>query len=161
MEAARLLKARGTHIRIRLVGPTDDNPASIPESTLQQWAAEGVVDVCGATDDIPGACAEAHMAVLPSYREGLPKSLLEAAAAGLPLVATDVTGCREVCRAGETGLLVPLKSVEPLADALEKLAADPVLRKTYGSNARKAAETEFSDTAIADQTLALYRRVLG
>jgi len=148
-------------IRIRLVGPGDDNPAAIPQATLDAWADEGVVEVAGPSRDIAGAYAAAHIAVLPSYREGLPKSLLEAAAAGLPMVATDVPGCREVCRDGETGLLVPLRSIEPLADALEKLAADPALRTRLGNAARHAAETEFAEAIVIAQTLALYQAQAG
>ena len=157
VEAARLLKTRGVAIRIRLVGPGDDNPAAIPQATLDAWADEGIVEVAGPSRNIAGEYAAAHIAVLPSYREGLPKSLLEAAASGLPMVATDVPGCREVCREGETGLLVPLRSVTELADALEKLATDPALRIRLGKAARAAAETEFAEAIVIAQTLALYR----
>src|SRR3546814_14347964 len=80
--AARLLKARGVDLKVRLVGPGDDNPAAIPAATLDAWRREGVVEVAGASADIAGEYARSHIAVLPSYREGLPKSLLEAAAAG-------------------------------------------------------------------------------
>lgn len=154
--AARLLRDRGTEIRIRLVGPGDDNPAAIPDATLAGWAIEGVVDIAGASDDIAGEYARAHIAVLPSYREGLPKSLLEAAATGLPMVATDVPGCREVCRHEETGLLVPVRTSGPLADALEKLAKDEQLRGTYGKAARQLAESSFAEPVIVAQTMALY-----
>jgi len=160
VEAARILKARNVDIRIRLVGPGDDNPAAIPAATLQEWSREGIVEVAGPSRDIAGEYARAHIAVLPSYREGLPKSLLEAAAAGLPMVATDVPGCREVCRDGETGLLVPLRSVEPLAGALEKLATDPALRASLGKAARRAAETEFAERIVTAQTVALYEELV-
>jgi glycosyltransferase involved in cell wall biosynthesis len=160
VEAARILKARNVDIRIRLVGPGDDNPAAIPKATLKEWSREGIVDVAGASRDIAGEYARAHIAVLPSYREGLPKSLLEAAAAGLPMVATDVPGCREVCRNGETGLLVPLRSVEPVADALQRLATDPALRATLGQAARRAAETEFAEGIVTAQTVALYEELV-
>ncbi len=160
VEAARLLKSRDVAIRIRLVGPTDDNPASIPEDVLTRWAAEGAVEVVGPSDDVAGEYARASIAVLPSYREGLPKTLLEAAAAGLPMVATDVPGCREICRDGETGLLIPARTAEPLADALERLAKDPDLRRDYGAAARRLAVTEFSDRLVVRQTLDLYRTLL-
>jgi len=160
VEAARLLRSRGVAIRIRLVGPTDDNPASISEEILTRWAAEGAVEVVGPSDDVAGEYARASIAVLPSYREGLPKALLEAAAAGLPMVATDVPGCREICRDGETGLLVPVRTVEPLADALERLATDPDLRSRLGTNARRAVEQDFAEPIIVKQTLDLYRRLL-
>jgi glycosyltransferase involved in cell wall biosynthesis len=159
--AAKLLKSRGVPIRIRLVGPGDDNPASIPKSQLDEWARAGAVEVAGPSDDIPGVYAGADIAVLPSYREGLPKSLLEAAAAGLPLVATNAPGCREICRDGETGLLVPVQSVEPLADALARLANDPALRAALGANARRAAVEEFSEAQVVAETLDLYESLLS
>jgi len=161
VDAAGLLKKRGVPLRVRLVGPTDDNPASISPRRLEEWANEGVVDVAGPSDDVAGEYARAHIAVLPSYREGLPKSLLEAAACGRPMVATDVPGCREICRTDETGLLVPARSVEPLADALEKLARDGDLRRRFGAAARRAAETEFASELITGQTIALYEEMLS
>lgn len=160
VEAARLLKDRGVAIRIRLVGPTDDNPASISEDILVRWAAEGAVEVVGPSDDVAGEYARASIAVLPSYREGLPKALLEAAASGLPMVSTDVPGCREICRHEETGLLVPVRTVEPLADALQRLATDPDLRRRLGANARRTVERDFAEPIIVEQTLDLYQRLL-
>jgi glycosyltransferase involved in cell wall biosynthesis len=159
--ATRLLHAKGVELRVRLVGPTDDNPASIPRATLAEWNREGVVEVVGPSEDIAGEYARAHIAVLPSYREGLPKSLLEAAACGRPMVATDVPGCREVCIDGETGLRVPARTVEPLAAALERLVLDPALRQRLGENARRRAETVFAEKIINAQTLALYEEMLA
>lgn len=161
VDAARILKARGTAIRIRLVGPGDDNPAAIPEQVLAQWRAEGIVDVAGPSDNVPQEYANAHIAVLPSYREGLPKSLLEAAAAGLPMVATNVPGCREVCCHEKTGLLVPPRTVEPLADALEQLAENTTLRAAYGKAARHMAEDQFSEEIVIAHTIALYEEILS
>ncbi len=158
--AARLLRQRGTAIRIRLVGPSDDNPAAIPEAILAEWSAEGIVEIAGASDDITGEYSRAHIAVLPSYREGLPKSLLEAAAAGLPIVATDVPGCREVCEHEKTGLLVPVRTSEPLADALQELAEDKALRYSYGKAARELAKTAFAEPVVVTQTMALYEASL-
>ncbi|HOV04622.1 MAG TPA: glycosyltransferase family 4 protein [Kaistiaceae bacterium] len=160
VEAARLLKARGVPLTVRLVGPTDANPASIPQADLDAFAAEGIVEVTGPTRDVAGAYAGAHIAVLPSYREGLPKSLLEAAACGRPMVATDVPGCREICLHHETGLLVPPRAPVALADALEELARDAALRARLGANARRLVVAELADTAVAAQTLDLYRRLL-
>ncbi len=159
--ATRILHAKGVELRVRLVGPTDDNPASIPRATLAEWNREGVVEVVGPSEDIAGEYARAHIAVLPSYREGLPKSLLEAAACGRPMVATDVPGCREVCIHGETGLRVPARTIEPLADALERLILDPALRQRLGENARHRAETIFAEKIINAQTLALYEEMLA
>ena len=159
--ATRLLHAKGVEVRVRLVGPTDDNPASIPRAILAEWNREGVVEVVGPSEDIAGEYARAHIAVLPSYREGLPKSLLEAAACGRPMVATDAPGCREVCIDGETGLRVPARTIEPLADALERLVLDPALRQRLGENARHRAETIFAEKIINAQTLALYEEMLA
>lgn len=161
VEAARLLKKRGVALTIRLVGPTDANPASVSPDQLARWQQEGVVDVAGASDDVSGEYARAHIAVLPSYREGLPKSLLEAAACGRPMVATDVPGCREVCLDGRTGLLVPAQSVDALADALQRLASDPSLRQLFGAEARHLVETKLADHVIAGQTVDLYVELVG
>ncbi|MEM9684237.1 MAG: glycosyltransferase, partial [Pseudomonadota bacterium] len=148
-------------IRVRLVGGTDEkNPAAIDQLTLDDWRAEGIVDVAGPSTDVAGEYARAHIAVLPSYREGLPKSLLEGAAAGRPIVATDVPGCREICRDDETGILVPVRTVEPLAAALERLAGDAALRSRLGAGARTAAVKELSEEIVVTQTLDLYRDML-
>ena len=156
--ASRLLRARGVPLRVLLVGPRDpENPACIPEHQLRAWEAEGLVEWLGPRADIPELLAACHIAVLPSYREGLPKSLLEAAAAGRPLVATDVPGCREICRDGESGLLVPVQDVEGLADALDRLAGDADLRRKLGGGARALAESAFGEDAVVAQTLSLYR----
>ncbi len=158
--AARLLKSRGVEIIIRLVGSIDRNPAAIDQATLDTWQSEDVVEIIGFSDDIQHEYTRAHIVVLPSYREGLPKSLLEAAAIGRPIIASDVPGCREICREGETGLLVPPRSVEPLAEKLTILAFDEKLRREMGATARKLVEREFAETIVVDQTLALYGKIL-
>ena len=160
VEAARLLKRQGVALTVRLVGGTDANPASIPQATLDGWRREGVVEVAGPSTDVVGECIRAHIAVLLSYREGLPKALLEAAACGRPMVATDVPGCREICREGETGFLVPPRNSGAAADALAHLAADPALRARLGRAGRALVEREFSDAKVAAQTTALYARLL-
>ncbi len=158
VEAARLLKQRGVPVRVRLVGPRDDhNPAAIPAATLEGWVREGIVEWPGEVKDIAQLWRDTTIAVLPSYREGLPKSLLESAASGRPMVATDVPGCREVVRHGETGLLVPPRDPGALADALQTLAGDADLRQRYGAAARRLAEERFSDTAIARAMVRLYQ----
>ena len=160
VEATRRLHQKDVGLRVRLVGPADDNPASIPREKLAEWHREGVVEVVGPSEDIMGEYARAHIAVLPSYREGLPKSLLEAAACGRPMVATDVPGCREACIEGETGLLVAARSIDPLAEALERLAHNAELRQKYGANARRRAEQVFADKIINAKTLALYGQLM-
>lgn len=161
VDAARLLHQRRIPLRIRLVGGTDLNPSSIAPDTLSEWSQEGIVDLVGHSNDIASEYARAHIAVLPSYREGLPKSLLEAAACGRPIVATDVPGCREICIPNETGILVPAKEAGALADALQTLAADPSLRLKFGRRARILVETLFSDDIVAAETLAVYQSLLS
>ncbi len=158
VEAARLLRARAVPLRVVLVGPPDpDNPASIAERQLRDWDAAGHIAWWGERSDIAEIWAQSHIAVLPSHREGLPKSLLEAAACGRPMVATDVSGCREIVRDGVTGLLVPARDAERLAEALERLARDRDLRRRLGAAARDLVERELSEELVVAQTLALYR----
>ncbi len=161
VEAARLLRRREVPLRVVLVGPPDpNNPASIPERQLSDWDASGDVAWWGERSDIAEIWATSQIAVLPSYREGLPKSLLEAAACGRPMVATDVSGCREIVKDGVTGLLVPPGDAGALADALERLARDPDLRRRLGAAARDLVERELSEEAVVAQTLALYRSLV-
>jgi len=160
VEAARILRSRDVAIDIHLVGGADVNPTSIPARDLQAWAEEGIVRVGGHVDDLRPIYASASIAVLPSYREGLPKALLEAAACGLPLVATDVPGCRSICRDGETGILVPPRDAPAIAGALERLAHDPKERLRLGRAARIAVVEKFSVKTVAEQTLALYEHAL-
>jgi glycosyltransferase involved in cell wall biosynthesis len=156
--AARLLKAEMPSLRVWLVGPPDpENPASIPEEQLASWVEEGVLEWLGPRDDVAALWQQAHIAVLPSYREGLPKALLEAAASGRPMVAADVPGCREIVIDNETGLLVAARDAVALADALRRLADDEVLRRRLGSAARQRVLDHFSQERIASETLALYR----
>lgn len=159
-EAGRLL--RGQDVTLELVGARDpDNPACVPEATLRAWDASGAVRWHGAVDDVRAVWARASIAVLPSYREGLPMSLLEAAACGRPIVTTDVPGCREVVVDGETGLLVPPRDPRALADAIARLAADAVLRRRLGAAARRRVEARFAREIVVGQTLDLYARLLA
>jgi glycosyltransferase involved in cell wall biosynthesis len=160
--ASRLLKQWGIPARFVLVGqPDDENPASIPEEQLRQWQEEGLMEWWGQREDMPNVVAAAQVVVLPSYREGLPKILLEAAACAIPIVATDVPGCREIVRAGESGLLVPPRGAEPLAKAIAALFKDPALRARMGARGREIVVNEFSVERIARDTLTLYRELLG
>ncbi|WP_158812805.1 glycosyltransferase family 4 protein [Methylocapsa sp. S129] len=157
VEAARKLRAEGVAAHFWLVGATDpQNPAAISEGQLLKWRAEGVVDWLGQRDDIPALLARSQIACLPSYREGLPRSLLEAMAAGLPIVSTDVPGCREAVRHGENGLLVPARDSLALASALRTLIEDPVLRRRFGVAGRRRAEREFASSIVIAETLAVY-----
>ncbi len=161
VEAARLLRARGIAACLQLVGePDPGNPAAIPEAELRVWHEQGVVRWLGRREDIPQLLAASHVVCLPSYREGLPKSLLEGLAAGRPLVATDVPGCREAVIDGDNGLLVPARDAPALADALARLLHDPGLRARMGARGRALAEASFSTPRIVAQTLALYDGML-
>jgi glycosyltransferase involved in cell wall biosynthesis len=156
--AAAALRQRGVDARFILVGePDPENPASIPAATLERWHATGVVEWWGRRADVAQVLREAHIGCLPSYREGLPLALLEAAASGLPLVATDVPGCRDVVHAGDNGLLVPARDAVALGAALEQLIRDPGMRERFASRSRERAE-EFSAARIIEAMLALYRR---
>jgi len=157
-EAARQLAGAGLGLEFLLAGePDDKNPAAIPGDVLRGWDGSHGLRWLGRREDIPELLASCHVACLPSYREGLPLSLIEAAAAGLPLVATDVPGCREICRHGENGLLVPARDPAALAGAIATLARDPALRARMGARSRELAETVFSKEAVAAGTFAVYR----
>lgn len=160
--AARALKMDGISARFVLVGGHDPgNPAAIPEEQLRAWRAEGVVEWWGHRSDMAEVLAQAHIACLPSYREGLPKSLVEAAACGLPIVTTDAPGCREVVEDGVNGFLVPVKDSSALAEALRKLIADAGLRQRMGTASRAKVLAEFSQEKVIDQTLALYHELIS
>jgi glycosyltransferase involved in cell wall biosynthesis len=157
VEAARQLKGRARFLLVG--GPDPQNPSAIPEAQLAAWQAEGVVEWLGHRDDVADILRQCHIACLPSYREGLPKSLLEAATAGLPIVATDVPGCREAVRNGENGILVPSRDSSALAAALKLLIADPALRRRMGAAGRERAVTEFAAGIVTAATLAVYDRL--
>ena len=162
VEAARVARARHPALRFTLIGaPDEDNPAAVPAAKLEAWRAEGVVDWQGRRDDIPTVWKDSHIAVLPSYREGLPKTLLEAASCGRPIVAADVPGSREIARDGESALLVPPRDPAALAAAILRLADDLALRARLGAGGRRLVEREFSEESIAAATLALWRRLLA
>jgi glycosyltransferase involved in cell wall biosynthesis len=161
VEAGRILRQRNVPVRIAMVGgPDEENPGSVHPDTLRAWRAEGVVELWGARDDIASVWRQAHIAVLPSYREGLPKALLEAGASGRPIVATDVTGCRDVVVDGETGLLVPARDAQSLAAAIERLVLNPGLRQQMGAAARERVVNQFSEAQVVRETLMLYETAL-
>ncbi|MGD9547769.1 MAG: glycosyltransferase family 4 protein [Candidatus Krumholzibacteriia bacterium] len=161
VEAAGMVRAEHPETEFVLAGTSDpENPSGLPEKRLAAWHAQGVVRWLGHVADMPGLLASCHVAVLPTYREGFPKALLEAAATGLPLVASDVAGCRPVCRPGRNGLLVAPRDVRGLAGAMSRLAADPGLRRSLGEGSRALVLEEFTEDRIAALTLDLYRTVL-
>lgn len=161
LEAARELKRRGVTARFWLAGSLDSsNLTSVSEDVLSQWSKEGVVEVLGYQDDIPKLFGNSNIVVLPSYREGLPKVLIEAAACGRAVVTTDVPGCRDAIEPETTGLLVPVRDASALADAIQSLIDNPQRRKRMGASGRALAEREFAIEKVVDAHLAIYRELL-
>jgi glycosyltransferase involved in cell wall biosynthesis len=158
VEAAKILKPKyGDAVQFILAGEADtSNRSGIAEDQLNQWSAEGAVEWIGFQSDMVGHLKQSYMVVLPSYREGLPKSLIEACAIGRPIVTTDVPGCREVVEIEKNGLLVPAKNAEALAQSIDKILSDPHLANEMGRYGRKKAEAEFSIHSVVEKTLALY-----
>jgi len=160
VEAARRLRNKAEFI---LAGaPDEGNMNALTADELRAWEDEGLVQWLGPVRDIARLLASCHIACQPSsYREGLPKSALEAMAAGKPLVATDIPGCREAVVHGQTGLLVPPRDVQALAAALERLIDDPTLRASMGAAGRARVEQNFSDAIICEKTLAVYESLVS
>ena len=160
VDAAKQLRKDGVKCRIILVGsPDPENPASIPEETLRRWHAEGIIEWWRHKDDMPEVFAKSNIVVLPSYREGLPKVLLEAASCGRTIVATNVPGCREIVHHNENGLLVPPHDSKALADALKVLIKNPELRAKMGARGRKIVEAEFSEEIVVRKTMEVYEKI--
>jgi glycosyltransferase involved in cell wall biosynthesis len=144
----------------QLLGDVDPgNPASLTQDQLRDWAAQGIVQWLGQRSDVADLMADAHVVVLPSYREGLPKTLLEAAACGRAMIASDISGCREVVRPGVTGLLVPIRTHEELASAMIKLGTHPEMRLRFGRAAREKAEAVFSVEDVVRHTFLVYEQL--
>lgn len=157
VEAARVLRARGVDVRMVLAGnPDESNPASIPREVLYGWHESNTVEWLGYREDMPALLKRCHIVCLPSYREGIPKFLLEGLAAGLPVVTTDTPGCRETVAEGVNGFLVPPRDALALADALDRLISDDKLRKSMGIASRNLAISEFSSERIIAETLVVY-----
>lgn len=160
VETARLLRSR-LPAKFLLVGQQDQgNPANIPTKLLEGWSREGVVEWQGWVSDMRRVFAICHIVTLPSLGEGLPTILLEAAASGRPIVATDVPGCRDVVQNGINGYLVPSEDPESLARAIEVLIKDPVLRKTMGASGREMVMKRFSSSIVNSSTLTIYRGLI-
>lgn len=156
LEAARIVK-QGRDVCFQVAGGLDfGNPSSVTEKELEDWRKEGAVDLLGHVDRVDEVIALSDVVVLPSYREGTPRVLLEAAAMGKPLVATDVPGCREVVRDGFNGLLVPLRDAHALAGAIVKILDSPGLARSMGERGRRLVEQEFSVDKVVDDTLGVY-----
>jgi glycosyltransferase involved in cell wall biosynthesis len=159
--ALRKLRERGLAVELLLAGSSDDNRDSLSEAELRALGDEPGITRLGRVEDVRIVWQRAAIAVLPtSYGEGVPLALLEAAACARPIIASDTSGCREIVRHGETGLLVPPHDVDALAEAIAALAADPARRRGMGEAGRALVEHDFAAPLIAEQTLALYRDLL-
>ena len=162
VEATRILRGRGRQVKVQLVGtPDTSSRVSVPQEQLLKWQSEGVIEWLGYRDDVPELWRRSHIAVLPSYyREGIPRSLLEAAACGRAIVTTDMPGCREIVRNGHNGLLVPLRDPVAIAEAIERLLDDAEMRQRMGMAGRELVESEFAEEHVVAQTLSVYRKLL-
>jgi glycosyltransferase involved in cell wall biosynthesis len=160
VDAARALKEEGINARFVLAGDEErGNPSTITHELLQTWHESKIVEWWGHCENMPRVLAQSHIVCLPSYREGVPKALIEAAACGRPIVTTDVPGCREIVRHGENGLLVPARDAVALAEALRKLIENPDLRRQMGKKGREIAAAEFSTEIIVGKIMDVYREL--
>ena len=157
--AAKRLRAENIKAKFVIVGDIDkENPMSIPVATIKQWVSEGYIDWKGHSNSMPEILSSASIVCLPSYREGLPKVLLEAAAVGRPLIATDVPGCREIVKNGENGILVKLKNIDSLYNAIKLLVLNKEMRQLMGECGRRLVESELSSDIINTQILDFYKK---
>lgn len=148
VRAAQMIKVKYPNVVCMLVGWIDSNPDSIQQSELDSWVAEGSIKFLGRTDNVCPAIAECSVYVLPSYREGTPRTVLEAMSMGRPIITTDAPGCRETVIHGENGFLVPTKSVEAIVLAMEKFISDPTLISKMGRVSRKIAEDKYDVSKV-------------
>lgn len=159
--AARIVRERRPHVVFRLQGKIDpQNPTGLSLEELADWTAQGLLEHAPHSSDPDRMFAEVHIVALPSYREGFSKSLVDAAAAGRPVVTTDVPGCRDAIEPDRSGLLVPARDASALADAILRLVDDPALRSTMGAQGRWMAEAEFAIERISQQHLDIYAQAL-
>jgi glycosyltransferase involved in cell wall biosynthesis len=158
VDAARVLRGRYPHARFQLLGPVGvDNPSAITQADVDRWGQEGVIEYLGEAHDVRPVIAQADCVVLPSYREGVPRTLMEASAMGRPIVATDVPGCREVVADGVTGLLCEVKNARDLADKLARvLSMDGTARYEMGLRGRRKVAAEFDEALVIER----YRQTL-
>ncbi|MGJ4947790.1 glycosyltransferase family 4 protein [Bradyrhizobium sp. HKCCYLS20291] len=158
--AHRMLRQQGNDYQLLIAGSPDPaNPASVSAEEVEAWRREAGMTLLGQIKDITELWRRCHIAVLPSHREGLPVSLLEAAACGRPLISTDAPGCREIAIHGQTGLSVPIEDAAALAQAMAQLATSPGLRARYGASARQLVEDKLSARIIGRSVVALYDRL--
>ncbi|WP_434610373.1 glycosyltransferase family 4 protein [Pseudomonas sp. D2-30] len=162
VEAARFLKIKLPDVIFQLVGDIDEgNPSSLTRAEVSEISDEGSVRVLGYRSDMADIFSLSHIIVLPSYREGLPKVLIEAAACARAVITTDVPGCRDAIISGQTGLLVPVKNSYALASAIEKLVLDEELRLSMGRTGRRLAECEFAIEKVVGMHMDIYKKIVS
>lgn len=152
VSAAKVLRARYPEVRFQLLGPFDSNPAAISRAEVDRWVADGAVEYLGQTKDVRPYLADCSVLVLPSYREGLSRTILEAMATGRAVVTSDAPGCAEPVEHGLTGYVTPVRNVAALAAAMENFISDPTLVETMGGRARRRAEDRY-DVRIVNRLL--------
>jgi glycosyltransferase involved in cell wall biosynthesis len=161
VECSSRIKEKKPEVRFILAGPLDTgNPAHIPLQVIEKWEEENKIEYLGRRQDIRELIAMSDIVVLPSYREGKPRFLLEAMSMGKPIITTDVPGCRDTVENGLNGILVPMKDVESLFNAVLKLVNDVELRRKMGEKSRKKAEREFDEKIVVDQTMEIYSQFI-
>jgi glycosyltransferase involved in cell wall biosynthesis len=143
VEAAKRLRAEHPQARFRLLGPMDPNPAGLTAAVLERWRAEGAIEYLGEAEDVRPHLRASTVYVLPSYREGMPRTVLEAMAIGRAIVTTDVPGCRETVVEGDNGFLVPARDAGALAEAMRRFITQPELAVAMGARSRRVAEQRF------------------
>ncbi len=162
LETARAMKRQNLPARFQILGPADPHPKAVPAALLAEYEREGAVELLGSTDDVRPYIAAADCVVLPSYREGLPRVLVEAGAMARPVIASDVPGCREVVDDGVTGYLCEPRSAEALAAAVARFASlTPAEREKMGQAGRRKAEAEFGDEHVVRAYVSALDRILG
>jgi glycosyltransferase involved in cell wall biosynthesis len=162
VESARIIKNRGGEARFVLVGgPDPGNPSTISLNQLEKWSQSGVVEWWGFQENMPEIIQKSHIIVLPSIAEGAPTVLLEASASGRPIIASDIPGCGDIVKDGETGFLVEVRNVESLADKIEILLGNKRLREMMGKAGRVWMEQQFNEDLINRRTLEIYRNALS
>ena len=161
--AARVLGKKRISARFVIVGGTNSsNPRAVPEKKLLEWQRNGDIEWWGRREDMPDVFAAAHIICLPtSYGEGVPKALIEAAASGRPIIASNIPGCREIVHDGQNGLLVPIGDKIALVNALTNLISNSELRKKMGHYGRQLVETEFAEELVSRSTIEVYREILA
>ena len=160
VQAARILRQWGVPAHFWMVGqPDHGNPSSVGYENVKRWQKEGIIEFLGYRTDIPNIFSRTNLVVLPSYREGLPKVLMEAAACGRAIITTDVPGCRDAIEPNVTGLLVPVGDAKALANAIEKLLSDAALRQSMGAAGRELAEQKYGIDKVVKAHLKIYQKL--